>query len=44
MHEFAAAESQDQGKPVSVAMSVDIPPAVDNFRYFAGHMLFQQNH
>ena len=33
---FAAVESQDQGKPVSLARTVDIPRAVANFRFFAG--------
>lgn len=36
--EFASAESRDQGKPVHLAASVDIPRAALNFRYFAGHM------
>jgi aminomuconate-semialdehyde/2-hydroxymuconate-6-semialdehyde dehydrogenase len=35
LEEFAQAESRDQGKPVSLARSVDIPRAVHNFRYFA---------
>tara|TARA_Y100001968_G_scaffold237464_1_gene220831 strand:+ start:715 stop:2157 length:1443 start_codon:yes stop_codon:yes gene_type:complete len=34
--ELAALESQDQGKPVSLAATVDIPRAVANFRFFAG--------
>jgi aminomuconate-semialdehyde/2-hydroxymuconate-6-semialdehyde dehydrogenase len=33
---FAHAESKDNGKPVSLARSVDIPRAVSNFRFFAG--------
>jgi len=33
---FAEAESQDQGKPVTLAKAVDIPRAISNFRYFAG--------
>lgn len=33
--EFAAYESKDQGKPLSLALSVDIPRAIYNFRYFA---------
>lgn len=33
--ELAQAESRDQGKPVSLAMRMDIPRAVDNFRFFA---------
>lgn len=31
---FAAAESKDNGKPLSLAMSVDIPRAASNFRFF----------
>lgn len=34
--ELAQLESQDSGKPVAVARSVDIPRAVANFRFFAG--------
>jgi acyl-CoA reductase-like NAD-dependent aldehyde dehydrogenase len=34
--EFARAESRDQGKPVSVATTVDLNRAVLNFRFFAG--------
>ncbi|KAL3184467.1 hypothetical protein MRX96_031759 [Rhipicephalus microplus] len=33
--EFAQAESRDQGKPVWLARTVDIPRAVHNFRHFA---------
>lgn len=33
--ELAQAESRDQGKPVALAMRMDIPRAVDNFRFFA---------
>jgi len=33
--EFAAAESRDQGKPVWLASSVDIPRAAHNLRHFA---------
>jgi len=36
---FALAESRDSGKPLSVALSVDIPRAISNFRYFAGAIL-----
>jgi aminomuconate-semialdehyde/2-hydroxymuconate-6-semialdehyde dehydrogenase len=36
---FAFAESRDQGKPVSLARSMDIPRAIENFRYFAGAIL-----
>ena len=33
---FAALESQDTGKPISLARRIDIPRAVANFRFFAG--------
>ncbi|KAI8927612.1 aldehyde dehydrogenase domain-containing protein [Entophlyctis helioformis] len=39
LDEFAVAESQDQGKPVSLAKSIDIPRAVHNFRFFATSIL-----
>ena len=32
---FAAAESVDNGKPVSLAKSIDIPRAISNFEFFA---------
>ncbi|MEL6694846.1 MAG: aldehyde dehydrogenase [Bacteroidota bacterium] len=35
MEELVAAESKDNGKPLSLARRVDIPRARDNFRYFA---------
>lgn len=38
---FAALESQDQGKPVSLARTVDIPRAIANFRFFAGAVRHQ---
>ena len=38
MNEFALAESRDQGKPLGLALSMDIPRAVLNLRAFAeGH-------
>lgn len=37
--EFVRAESKDQGKPISLAKSVDIPRAAYNFRFFAGRIL-----
>lgn len=37
--EFARAESKDQGKPISLAKTVDIPRAAYNFRFFAGRIL-----
>ncbi|MBW3671145.1 MAG: aldehyde dehydrogenase [Acidobacteria bacterium] len=36
MEELAELESRDNGKPVSLARSIDIPRAVLNFRFFAG--------
>ena len=33
---FARAESVDTGKPLSLASTVDIPRAIQNFRFFAG--------
>ncbi len=33
--DFAHYESKDTGKPVSLAETVDIPRAIDNFRFFA---------
>jgi aminomuconate-semialdehyde/2-hydroxymuconate-6-semialdehyde dehydrogenase len=33
---FAAAESKDSGKPLSLARRVDIPRSVSNFKFFAG--------
>ena len=36
---FALAESRDQGKPLSLALSLDIPRAVYNFRFFASAIL-----
>lgn len=35
LEEFAQAESRDNGKPVSLARSVDIPRAVANLRFYA---------
>jgi aminomuconate-semialdehyde/2-hydroxymuconate-6-semialdehyde dehydrogenase len=36
LERFAAAESRDTGKPLTLARTVDIPRAVSNFRFFAG--------
>ena len=36
---FAQAESKDNGKPVSLARSVDIPRAISNLRFFATAIL-----
>jgi len=35
MDEFVAAESKDNGKPLTLAKAVDIPRAVSNFRFYA---------
>ncbi len=40
---FAVAESRDQGKPVWLARTMDIPRAVENFRFFAGAILHHTN-
>jgi acyl-CoA reductase-like NAD-dependent aldehyde dehydrogenase len=40
---FAAAESFDQGKTVSIATRVDIPRVVHNFRFFAGAVLHHED-
>lgn len=37
--EFVAAESTDCGKPMQLARTVDIPRAIDNFRFFATRIL-----
>ena len=37
LDELAEYESRDTGKPISLAMSVDIPRAVSNFRFFADY-------
>ena len=34
LEEFVAAESKDNGKPLSLARNVDIPRAISNFRFF----------
>lgn len=34
LQQFAEAESKDNGKPISLAKSVDIPRAASNFRFF----------
>ncbi|MBL4845805.1 MAG: aldehyde dehydrogenase [Planctomycetes bacterium] len=36
LDEFAALESADTGKPVSLARTIDIPRVISNFRFFAG--------
>ena len=39
LERFALAESIDSGKPLAVARSLDIPRAVENFRFFATAIL-----
>ena len=39
LDKFAAAESKDNGKPVSLAREVDIPRARKNFEFFATTVL-----
>ena len=39
LDELARAESEDTGKPLSLSRSVDIPRAVQNFRFFAAGLL-----
>ncbi|XP_044181171.1 2-aminomuconic semialdehyde dehydrogenase-like isoform X1 [Acropora millepora] len=39
LDEFAEAESKDQGKPVLLAKTVDIPRACVNFRFFASMII-----
>ncbi|HEY9844208.1 MAG: aldehyde dehydrogenase [Candidatus Sericytochromatia bacterium] len=39
LDELARAESDDTGKPLKLARSVDIPRAVQNFRFFAAGLL-----
>ncbi|MCB0422760.1 MAG: aldehyde dehydrogenase [Bdellovibrionales bacterium] len=40
--EFAELESYDQGKPVHLAMEVDLPRATANFQFFANYVLHLQ--
>lgn len=40
--ELARLESQDTGKPLSLARAMDVPRAVSNFRFFAGAARHQQ--
>jgi aminomuconate-semialdehyde/2-hydroxymuconate-6-semialdehyde dehydrogenase len=39
LEEFALAESIDNGKPLKLARSVDIPRAAENFKFFAEEIL-----
>ena len=43
LDEFARAESQDQGKPLTLASQVEIPRAVTNFRFFAAALINHKN-
>jgi aminomuconate-semialdehyde/2-hydroxymuconate-6-semialdehyde dehydrogenase len=36
LEEFAEAESRDNGKPITLARTMDIPRAISNLRFFAG--------
>jgi aminomuconate-semialdehyde/2-hydroxymuconate-6-semialdehyde dehydrogenase len=38
-NEFAEAESRDTGKPLWLAKQLDIPRAIENFRFFASRIL-----
>ena len=40
--EFAAAESRDQGKPLELARSLEIPRAAANLRFFATAITHEQ--
>lgn len=40
LQRFAEAESKDNGKPISLAKTIDIPRAASNFRFF-GHAITQ---
>jgi aminomuconate-semialdehyde/2-hydroxymuconate-6-semialdehyde dehydrogenase len=42
MDQFASAESKDQGKPFTLAKTVDIPRVCANFRFFAGAILHHE--
>ncbi len=39
IEDFVVAESRDNGKPESLARSIDIPRAISNFKYFATSIL-----
>lgn len=39
LEEFALAESIDQGKPLNLSRTIEIPRAVYNFRFFASYIL-----
>lgn len=40
--EFAEAESRDVGKPLWLSKKMDIPRAIDNFRFFASKIIHKQ--
>ena len=40
---FAAAESRDTGKPVSVAQKVDMARVIDNFRFYASGIIHEKS-
>lgn len=43
LDEFAYAESLDQGKPLAIAKTIEIPRAVHNFRFFASAITHFKN-
>jgi aminomuconate-semialdehyde/2-hydroxymuconate-6-semialdehyde dehydrogenase len=43
LEKFSRAESIDTGKPISLARSMDIPRAVENFRFFATAILHTES-
>jgi aminomuconate-semialdehyde/2-hydroxymuconate-6-semialdehyde dehydrogenase len=43
LEKFARAESIDTGKPISVALTLDIPRAIANFRFFATAILHTES-
>lgn len=43
LEELARAESRDNGKPIKLARTVDIPRARDNFSFFATAILHEQS-
>jgi aminomuconate-semialdehyde/2-hydroxymuconate-6-semialdehyde dehydrogenase len=40
--ELAHLESEDTGKPIGLARAVDVPRAIENFRFFAGALLHDE--
>lgn len=44
LDELAKLESEDQGKPLWLSKSVDIPRSVLNFRHFANYLSYQSDH